>query len=884
MAETKSVGGISYSINVELEKYNADISKSIDRLESLAKEAERQIEKVESTVEDSMKAITADTKEAVNSISNEVAATTAVVSTSADVITGDLEQVESSLVEVSNAAETQLERMEQSVIEAANTVEAKTPNLKLDKDGRLRDENGRFVKTVEEDLQQVENAVDSASSKIDTEMDAIDNSIERATSSASNNLSHFQKIANSINLQAVGSSIQSFGNSLSSIGSYMTIGITAPILGAGAAAFKFAGDLEQLQVSLDVMLGSADATKNIISEWKTFAATTPFQLTEIAQSGKMLIAFGESSETVTETLRKLGNVSAAVGVPLNELAEIYGKARVQNTIFSEDLNQLGGRGVPIFEELARILGVDTDQVKKLASESKITFKEIEQAFTDLNIEREGFDVAGLMEKQSQTAFGKLSTALDNLTALATEIGKVLIPPITEVIDYVTMLAEQLMKYLTPEISRFIVILGLVAAATGPVLMFVGMLIGGFGGLVASLGAIIAAGPAIMAFFSAVGGALTALGAIPIAILASVTIVMGIIAALVASSIDWAETFDYLKKAAIGSLTLIIGFLYNIRDNFGRLTKYMKTNWDEVVTDMIAYFIQLPLKVAVLAIKAFMTVQTIGKRIMNVFFGWLSSQFMRLFQSIWEGDFLKYAFLAIGKLIANAAKMGRDFFMSFFTGAKSAADFQKGFGKGLGEGFRDALQEELAGLGEEVKSLLPDLTIDLPEFNFDTSKIGASAVEEGKNLAEKLAEGLASAVEEGKKLAEKLSEGLDKGLQGPDSDPFKNLDWLDVHIKEYHKTVEEGFVERNRKIMEDEAALEESFFDIADEIAATEPATEDTYDKPEITVSTYSASALGVETEYRNKQVMLLERIAAAVESSVPSPLKPTTEESFDFSF
>lgn len=864
MAETKSVGGISYSINVELEKYNADISKSIDRLESLAKEAERQIEKVESTVEDSMKAITADTKEAVNSISNEVAVTTAVVSTSADVITGDLEQVESSLVEVSNAAETQLERMEQSVIDAADTVEAKTPNLKLDKNGRLRDENGRFVKTVEEDLQQVENAVDSASSKIDTEMDAIDNSIERATSSASNNLSHFQKIANSINLQAVGSSIQSFGNSLSSIGSYMTVGITAPIIGAGAAAVKFASDIEQTHVSLKVLLGSAQAASDIASEWKTFAATTPFQMNEISQSGKMLISFGESADTVTDTLRRLGDVSSGIGVPLNELALIYGKARVQNTIFSEELNELAGRGVPIFTELAKVLGVAPEEVKKLASESKITFKEIEQVFK--NLTSEGGKFSGMMQEMSLTTSGKFSTALDNLTAVAAKIGEVMIPPITQMIDYITMLAEQVMKYLTPEISRFIVILGLVAAATGPVLMFVGMLIGGFGGLVASLGAIIAAGPAIMAFFSAVGGALTALGAIPIAILASVTIVMGIIAALVASSIDWAETFDYLKKAAIGSLTLIIGFLYNIRDNFGRLTKYMKTNWDEVVTDMIAYFIQLPLKVAVLAVKAFMTVQTIGKRIMNVFFGWLSNQFMRLFQSIWEGDFLKYAFLAIGKLIANAAKMGRDFFMSFFTGANAASDFQKGFGKGLGEGFRDALQEELVGLGGEVKGLLPDLTIDLPEFNFDTSKIGASAVEEGK------------------KLAEKLSEGLDKGLQEPANDPFKNLDWLDVHIKEYHKTVEEGFVERNRKIMEDETALEESFFDIADEIAATEPATEDTYDKPEITVSTYSASALGVETEYRNKQVMLLERIAAAVESSVPSPLKPTTEESFDFSF
>ena len=79
-------------------------------------------------------------------------------------------------------------------------------------------------------------------------------------------------------------------------------------------------------------------------------------LHELADAGRKLIAFGESADSVPETLRRIGDVSAGVQAPVNEIAELYGKARVQGRLFAEDINQLTGRGIPIIQQLARQFG------------------------------------------------------------------------------------------------------------------------------------------------------------------------------------------------------------------------------------------------------------------------------------------------------------------------------------------------------------------------------------------------------------------------------------------------------------------------------------------------------------------------------------------------
>jgi tape measure domain-containing protein len=184
---------------------------------------------------------------------------------------------------------------------------------------------------------------------------------------------------------------------------------------------KLAADMQSTSVAFETMLGSAESAQKVLGELQKLGAETPFEFPELAGAGRMLLAFGESADTVAETLRRVGDVSSGVMAPIGEIAELYGKARVQGTLFSEDINQLTGRGIPIIQEFAKQLGVSQGEVKKLASEGKITFPMLETAFVSLT--SQGGQFFGMMEKQSKTFNGVWSTLTDSINMGLADIGK-----------------------------------------------------------------------------------------------------------------------------------------------------------------------------------------------------------------------------------------------------------------------------------------------------------------------------------------------------------------------------------------------------------------------------------------------------------------------------
>lgn len=237
--------------------------------------------------------------------------------------------------------------------------------------------------------------------------------------------------------QGLGSSFKS--EMLSMAKAITVAAIAKKIFDIGKASLKAAADMETQTVAFTTMLGSADKAQALIKQVSQFAASTPFQLTELIDASKKLVAFGVNSENVTSTLRKLGDVSAGLSIPIGELSEIYGKAMVQGNIFAEDLNQLAGRGIPIFSELAKVMGVNASEIKKLGSEGKITFNELEQVFT--NLTAEGGQFGGLMEAQSATLAGKWSNFNDKLDRSAILLGQKLAPAAGEFLDLLNVLFE-----------------------------------------------------------------------------------------------------------------------------------------------------------------------------------------------------------------------------------------------------------------------------------------------------------------------------------------------------------------------------------------------------------------------------------------------------------
>jgi len=204
----------------------------------------------------------------------------------------------------------------------------------------------------------------------------------------------------------------------------IVVAVAAALLTAGVNAVKAAADMETTTVAFEVMLGSAEKATKLLSQLKSFAASTPFELTEVLSASKALLAFGIDASKIESTLRSLGDIAAGVGMPLKDLAEIYGKSKTQGTLYSEDINQLTGRGIPVIKALAEVLGVTEDKVKKFASEGKIGFAQLEQAFT--NLTADGSQFGGLMEKQSTTLNGLWSNMNDGLGQAAVAFGDVII--------------------------------------------------------------------------------------------------------------------------------------------------------------------------------------------------------------------------------------------------------------------------------------------------------------------------------------------------------------------------------------------------------------------------------------------------------------------------
>jgi tape measure domain-containing protein len=178
---------------------------------------------------------------------------------------------------------------------------------------------------------------------------------------------------------------------------------------------------EQMQVSFEVLVGNAAKAKETIASLRKLGAETPFEFPELADAGKKLIAFGEGADTVTDTLRRIGDISSGIQAPIGEIAEIYGKARVQGRLFAEDINQLTGRGIPVLQEFAKQLGVTDAEVKKMASDGKISFANLEQAF--LSLTSEGGKFGGMMARQSRTVGGLWSTLKDTWGEVLLSFGQ-----------------------------------------------------------------------------------------------------------------------------------------------------------------------------------------------------------------------------------------------------------------------------------------------------------------------------------------------------------------------------------------------------------------------------------------------------------------------------
>lgn len=198
------------------------------------------------------------------------------------------------------------------------------------------------------------------------------------------------------------------------------------------SVFDFSETIKRAELQFENFTGSAEAAEKQVGKLVDFANRKFLDTQEVLNAGKSLLAFGVSAADLENSLSDIADISAGTGKNFEELAVIYGKARTAGVLYAEDINQLVDAGIPIIQQFAKQLGVSEAEIKKLASEGRISFSELELAFA--NLTAEGGKFVGQAEAQANTFSGvwrKVGSDLleafkpvgDILSQLGTDIGK-----------------------------------------------------------------------------------------------------------------------------------------------------------------------------------------------------------------------------------------------------------------------------------------------------------------------------------------------------------------------------------------------------------------------------------------------------------------------------
>jgi len=186
------------------------------------------------------------------------------------------------------------------------------------------------------------------------------------------------------------------------------LAITGTLVAGIGALIKKGAEMETLRTGFVSITGSANKAAAVVKELNDFAANTPFQLDEISNAARKLLATGSKRSEITKELQFLGDVAASSGNSIDEIAAIFTKVRAKGKVELENLNQLAERNIPIFDELRKVTG---DANMEFGA-GAVSVEDFSQALRGMA--EDGGLAAGAMENLSKTVEGRISTLLDNV--------------------------------------------------------------------------------------------------------------------------------------------------------------------------------------------------------------------------------------------------------------------------------------------------------------------------------------------------------------------------------------------------------------------------------------------------------------------------------------
>ena len=423
------------------------------------------------------------------------------------------------------------------------------------------------------------------SAKITGDATGFDRAIKDAEKSAGN----FQKTIGDMRKK-----LSSAGKSLQSAGKKITMATTA-FAGIAAIGVKYNATMETYATSFEVMTGSAEKAAEVVDELKDIAASTPFEMPELAETTQLLMNYGFTADDALDKMQMLGDISQGSAEKMNRIATAYGQMSSAGKVSLEDVKQMIEAGFNPLQEISESTGESMESLYDRISAGTISVDEITASMQRST--SEGGRYFQSMEKQSLTFSGQMSTLKDNVQGLLgnvtsgifEKLAQDVLPKINEVLTTVNTAFEEggfqgvldAIGEMSPALdgvitkiqsfSTFLQNLGIspaafagIVAAIGPAITVVGTLVRGIGGISTAISGISTA----VSGLGGIKGIFTALTG-PVGL--TVTAIMGLVAAfsyLMATNDGFRESVMTTISTIMSSLQPILQTLMGLLMEIG----------------------------------------------------------------------------------------------------------------------------------------------------------------------------------------------------------------------------------------------------------------------------------------------------------------------------
>lgn len=227
------------------------------------------------------------------------------------------------------------------------------------------------------------------------------------------------------------------------------------------AVVDIGGELENQKIAMASILQDEGKATTIFNQIKKLAVASPFGVVDLNQYAKQLSAYSIPYNELYDTMKRLADISAGVGVDMGRIILAYGQIKAAKFLKGTELRQLTEANIPMVDKLAERFSklegriVSAGEVLDMISKKKVTFEDVKDVLWELTDDGGMFN--NMQEVLSESVKSKWKNLADAIDIMLGDIAESMGSTLKWAAESLTTLAQnwkEIVPFITAATAAF----------------------------------------------------------------------------------------------------------------------------------------------------------------------------------------------------------------------------------------------------------------------------------------------------------------------------------------------------------------------------------------------------------------------------------------------